>query len=47
MGVRVKEDGESESRLVMRRIGVALTGDTAGKLTVDPQKRDKLLSPQD
>ena len=26
MGVRVKEDGESESRLVMRRIGVALPG---------------------
>jgi|EndMetStandDraft_5_1072996.scaffolds.fasta_scaffold188721_1 hypothetical protein len=26
MGVRVKEDGESESRLVTRRIGVALSG---------------------
>src|SRR5262245_583710 len=26
MGVRVKEDGESESRLVMGRIGVALNG---------------------
>jgi len=26
MGVRVKEDGESESRLVMGRIGVALPG---------------------
>jgi hypothetical protein len=26
MGVRVKEDGESESRLVMGRIGVALSG---------------------
>jgi hypothetical protein len=26
MGVRVKEDGESESHLVMGRIGVALNG---------------------
>jgi hypothetical protein len=26
MGVRAKEDGESESRLVMGRIGVALPG---------------------
>jgi hypothetical protein len=26
MGVRVKEDGESKSRLVMGRIGVALPG---------------------
>jgi hypothetical protein len=26
MGVRVKEDGESESRLVMRRTGVAPSG---------------------
>ena len=26
MGVRVKDDGKSESRLVMGRIGVALTG---------------------
>jgi hypothetical protein len=26
MGVGVKEDGESESRLVMGRIGVALSG---------------------
>jgi hypothetical protein len=26
MGVRVKEDGKSESRLVMGRIGVALSG---------------------